>query len=149
VVKARPRCFPLVVLAMMAGLAVATEDVAGALHFPREFGPGLADIGPVRIYPPWVFADWLFRFQRNDPQAFVDASLWGGLAALVMVTLAIVVGASRRKKGRSPTDHIVKETTMPTQPAQPAIRAWRNVLPAAAPGCSQGTPYSFWVKRAT
>ncbi|MEO8779412.1 MAG: hypothetical protein ABI389_12185 [Rhodanobacter sp.] len=23
---------------------------------------------------------------------------------------------------------------------------WRNVLPAAAPGCSQGTPYSFWVK---
>ncbi|MCJ2124971.1 pectinacetylesterase family protein [Methylobacterium sp. J-077] len=25
-------------------------------------------------------------------------------------------------------------------------RRWRNVLPAAAPGCSQGTPYSFWVK---
>ena len=24
-------------------------------------------------------------------------------------------------------------------------RTWRNVLPAAAPGCSQGTPYSFWV----
>ena len=23
---------------------------------------------------------------------------------------------------------------------------WRNVLPAGAPGCSQGTPYSFWVK---
>jgi hypothetical protein len=24
---------------------------------------------------------------------------------------------------------------------------WRNVLPAAAPGCSQGTPYSFWVRQ--
>ena len=35
---------------------------------------------------------------------------------------------------------------MPIQPVQPASRAWRNVLPAAAPGCSQGTPYSFWVK---
>lgn len=23
---------------------------------------------------------------------------------------------------------------------------WRNVLPAGAPGCSQGTPYSFWAK---
>jgi hypothetical protein len=52
----------------------------------------------------------------------------------------------RRKSGTSPKDHIVKETTMPTQPVQPATRAWRNVLPAAAPGCSQGTPYSFWVK---
>jgi hypothetical protein len=23
---------------------------------------------------------------------------------------------------------------------------WRNVIPAGAPGCSQGTPYSFWAK---
>jgi len=36
---------------------------------------------------------------------------------------------------------------MPTQPAQSVRRAWRNVLPAAAPGCSQGTPYSFWVNQ--
>jgi hypothetical protein len=137
---------PLVILAAVAGLAVATQDVAAALHYPHEFGPGLADIGPVRIYPPWGFADWLFRFQHNDPQAFVEASLWGGLSALVMVTLAIIVGATRRKSETAPRDHIVKETTMPTQPVQPASRAWRNVVPAAAPGCSQGTPYSFWVK---
>jgi hypothetical protein len=25
-------------------------------------------------------------------------------------------------------------------------RDWRNVLPTAAPGCSQATPYSFWVR---
>ena len=30
--------------------------------------------------------------------------------------------------------------------AAQAADGWRNVLPAAAPGCSQGTPYSFWAK---
>jgi hypothetical protein len=29
---------------------------------------------------------------------------------------------------------------------QSMTHRWRNVLPAGAPGCSQGTPYSFWVK---
>jgi quinol-cytochrome oxidoreductase complex cytochrome b subunit len=57
--------FPLTVLALMAGLAVATQDVAGAFHYPQEFGRGLADIGPVRIYPPWVFADWYLRYERS------------------------------------------------------------------------------------
>jgi len=33
-----------------------------------------------------------------------------------------------------------------TQPVQSVGHGWRNVLPAGAPGCSQGTPYSFWVK---
>ena len=36
---------------------------------------------------------------------------------------------------------------MQNQATQSARRDWRNVLPAAAPGCSQGTPYSFWVKQ--
>jgi Pectinacetylesterase len=35
---------------------------------------------------------------------------------------------------------------MPIQPVQSVRHGWRNVLPAAAPGCSQGTPYSFWAK---
>jgi hypothetical protein len=35
---------------------------------------------------------------------------------------------------------------MPNQPLQSIRQEWRNVLPAAAPGCSQGTPYSFWAK---
>ena len=30
--------------------------------------------------------------------------------------------------------------------AAQAAEGWRNVLPAGAPGCSQGTPYSFWAK---
>ncbi len=142
---------PSVMLAAAVGLAVATQDLAEALHYPRALGPGLADVGPVRIYPPWGFAVWLFRLRPNDPQALVEASLWGGLAALAIVTLAIVVAASRRKIATSTPDHIVKarivkETNMPTQPVQPASRPWRNVLPAAAPGASQGSPYAFWVK---
>lgn len=35
---------------------------------------------------------------------------------------------------------------MKNQRFQTTDRVWRNVLPADAPGCSQGTPYSFWVK---
>lgn len=35
---------------------------------------------------------------------------------------------------------------MPKQFVQSVRHVWRNVLPAGAPGCSQGTPYSFWVK---
>lgn len=36
---------------------------------------------------------------------------------------------------------------MPTQPIRTVPNPWRNVLPAGAPGSSQGTPYSFWVKQ--
>jgi hypothetical protein len=75
------------------------------------------------------------------------------LAAFLTAILAIIVGASRGRRRRSPTDPIVhetsmvQETTLPTLPAQSVRHVWRNVLPAAAPGCSQGTPYSFWVKQ--
>lgn len=31
--------------------------------------------------------------------------------------------------------------------SQAGGRSWRNILPAGAPGCSQGTPYSFWAKQ--
>jgi hypothetical protein len=47
---------------------------------------------------------------------------------------------------RSLAAHMVQETPMPTQPVRSVRRDWRNVLPAAAPGCSQGTPHSFWAK---
>jgi len=35
---------------------------------------------------------------------------------------------------------------MQRQLVQSFRHTWRNVLPAGAPGCSQGTPYSFWVR---
>jgi len=137
---------PLLALAVMAGLAIATQHVAGAFHDPPAFGGGLADIGPVRIYPPWAFADWSLRFGRGHPRLFEAASLWGLLAAAPLVMLAIVVGTWRGGRRTSPKSPLLQETIMPTQPAPPTSQGWRNVLPAAAPGCAQGTPYSFWAK---
>lgn len=37
---------------------------------------------------------------------------------------------------------------MQSQSAPSHSRVWRNILPVAAPGCSQGTPYSFWAREA-
>jgi hypothetical protein len=34
--------FPLAALALMGSLAVATQDVAGARHYPQAFGRALA-----------------------------------------------------------------------------------------------------------
>jgi hypothetical protein len=144
--------FLLLALALMAGLAVATQDIAGTLHYPGEFGRGLADVGPARIYPPWSFADWYLRYESSSPSIFHEAGLWGLSAALLTVMLATIVGAAANRNRRSPTTHIDQETTMPTElvrsvnPVQSARCNWHNVLPAAAPGASQGTPYSFWVK---
>ena len=36
---------------------------------------------------------------------------------------------------------------MQTQLVQSLGYGWRNVVPTGAPGCSQGTPYSFWAKQ--
>ena len=42
--------------------------------------------------------------------------------------------------------HFVEETIMQPGPFLSIRRPWRNVLPAGAPGCALGTPYSFWVR---
>ena len=144
---------PLVLLALLAAFIVATQDVAAARHYPPAFGRGLAEVGLVRLYPPWAIADWYPRFGRADPRAFDHAGLWGLRAGLPPLLLAILAGAWRGGKRQPATDHTVPETTMPSQPDQSTspVRAlnpaWRNVLPVAAPGCSQGTPYSFWVRQ--
>lgn len=80
---------PLMALALLAGLATATQVVAAGFHFPREFGPGLADIGRVRIYPPWEVIGWYARYAGRYPKAFDGASLWGLLSAMPPIVLAI------------------------------------------------------------
>ncbi|HXQ45996.1 MAG TPA: type IV secretory system conjugative DNA transfer family protein, partial [Caulobacteraceae bacterium] len=88
---------PLAVLALLAGLCVATQDVAGAFHYPREFGGGLIDAGRVRIYPPWAFIGWYLTYERSYPRPFDEASLWGLLAAIVPVMFAIAVARRFRR----------------------------------------------------
>src|SRR5271155_429536 len=85
---------PFMVLAILAGLATATQQVAAAFHYPHEFGGGLIDVGRVRIYPPWAFIGWYLTFERSYPRPFDEASLWGLLAAFGPVMFAI--GVARR-----------------------------------------------------
>jgi type IV secretion system protein VirD4 len=91
---------PLTVLALLAGLCVATQDVAAVFHYPREFGGGLVDVGSVRLYPPWAFASWYLKYERSYPRPFDEASLWGLLAAFVPVMIAI--GEARRFRREPP-----------------------------------------------
>jgi type IV secretion system protein VirD4 len=90
---------PLAGLALLAGLVTATQQVAGAFHYPHEFGGGLADVGAVRIYPPWAILGWYARYAARYPKAFDTASLWGLATAMIPVGLAI--GMARRFR-RSP-----------------------------------------------
>ena len=91
---------PLAALAVLLGLAVATQDVAAVFHYPREFGNGLADLGRLRIYAPWAFLGWYARFERAYPRPIDQACLWGLLAALAPMLLAI--GLSRRFRRAPP-----------------------------------------------
>ena len=87
----------LMVAALSAGLATATQQVAGAFHYPREFGPGLADIGAVRLYPPWAVLGWYARFAARYPHAFDAASLLGLGVGLIPVILATRLTRSPRR----------------------------------------------------
>ncbi len=80
---------PFMALAILAALVTATETVAAGFHFPREFGPGLVDAGPVRIYAPWSIVGWYARYAGRYPKAFDAASLWGLLATFVPIVIAI------------------------------------------------------------
>jgi type IV secretion system protein VirD4 len=91
---------PLTGLAIVLGLFVATQDLAATFRYPREFGAGLADIGRVRIYPPWMVLSWYAHYARSYQRAFDEASLWGLLAALI--PLSIAIGLSRRFRRAPP-----------------------------------------------
>src|ERR1700744_2986863 len=84
----------LALVAVVAGLQVATQTVAAGFHFPREFGRGLTDVGPVRIYPPWAFVSWYMRYEKLYPRAFDEASLWG--LAVAMLPIGLTIGVMRR-----------------------------------------------------
>jgi type IV secretion system protein VirD4 len=90
---------PLALLAVVLGLLTASQMLAASFHYPHEFGRGLADVGRVRVYPPWAILEWYGRYARAYPKAFDEASLWG-LAAM-MVPMGIAIGIARRFR-RSP-----------------------------------------------
>jgi type IV secretion system protein VirD4 len=90
---------PFVVLALVAGLAVATQTVAAGFHYPREFGRGLVDLGQVRIYRPWSVIGWYAHYEKVYARAFDEAALWGLAAAMPPMGVAIAIA---RRFRRSP-----------------------------------------------
>ncbi|HTX48090.1 MAG TPA: type IV secretory system conjugative DNA transfer family protein [Caulobacteraceae bacterium] len=89
----------LALSAALVGLAVATQTVAAGFHFPLEFGRGLADLGHLRIYPPWAYVGWYAAYERLYPRAFDEAALWGLGAAMIPISIAVGV---MRRTARSP-----------------------------------------------
>ena len=90
---------PAAAAAILIALAVATQQVASAFHYPREFGAGLFDAGGLRIYAPWSFIGWYFRFGQTYPRQFDMA----GLIALGVALLpAMFVIAVTRRRHREP-----------------------------------------------
>ena len=89
---------PFAIAALILGLLTATQFVAAAFHYPREFGAGWADLGGVRVYAPWSVLVWYGRWAATYPKAFDEASLWGMGAALIPVGLAIAVARRIRRQ---------------------------------------------------
>ena len=88
---------PLAVSSILIGLALATQMVAAEFKYPREFGAGVFDVGPVRVYAPWSFVGWYGRFQPRYPQPFDLAGLVGLVVAVGPVMLVgLVTGRSQR-----------------------------------------------------
>ena len=82
---------PVAVLAVLLGLGWATQQAAHGLHYAAALGAGWGDVGPVRLYPPWAFAEWYVGLQPRYPRLFDGAGLAGlavALAPILLVALA-------------------------------------------------------------
>ena len=91
--NARPKIIlPLAVASVLIALSIATQSVAHDFHYPREFGHGLLDLGPTRIYAPWAFVGWYGRFAAHYQQAFDMAAMIA--FATVFVPLLLLSGLS-------------------------------------------------------
>jgi type IV secretion system protein VirD4 len=92
--KRAPIILSVTALCLALGLAVATQQVAGAFHYPRAFGRGWVDVGAVRLYAPWSFIGWYGRYARSYQQALDLAALEA--LAIGLVPAMIGIGLMRR-----------------------------------------------------
>ena len=96
---------PLAGLSIVLALAIATQQVACAFHYPAAFGYGLFDVGRTRIYAPWSFALWYARFARSYQQAFDLAALIALAVALLPTMMAIGLTRGAHRKNLSVNAH--------------------------------------------
>lgn len=85
---------PLCLLLSLIGLWAATQTAAHLFAYPRPFGAGWGELGPIRIYAPWSILTWYGRWAARHPQAFDQAALVG-LCVFVWPIL-LIAGLTRR-----------------------------------------------------
>ena len=86
----------LAAAAVVGGLWTATQEVAAAFRYPREFGLGWVDVQSVRLYAPWSILPWCARYEPAYARAFDAACLWGLAAGLAPLAAAIRLGRTQR-----------------------------------------------------
>jgi type IV secretion system protein VirD4 len=94
--------FALLLLSL-AGLAVATQTVAAALHYAPALGPPWIRLGATSVYAPWAWVTWSSRFERYAPDAFRTASAETTAASVLGCLVAALLGATRRRRKVSTT----------------------------------------------
>ena len=96
---------PATGLAVLLGLMIATQQLAGVFHYPRAFGAGLFDYQGVRVYAPWAFLRWYFRFDSAYPKALDMAAMIGlGVALAPVLLLAAATRRTRREPPKFGTE---------------------------------------------
>ena len=89
---------PIAVLAILLGLGWATQQAAHGLHYAAALGAGWADLGPVRLYRPWAFAEWYLALQPRYPRLFDGAGLAGLAVASTARGTPVRLARSRRER---------------------------------------------------
>ncbi len=94
--KHRGPLLALSILTMLFGMAFATQHIAAAFHYPREFGAGWYDAGARRFYAPWQILPWEVKFGAKYRTAFGLSEAYG--MAIAMLPIILIAGLSRRTK---------------------------------------------------
>lgn len=60
----------ILLVALVAGHVAATQYFAAKLGYQELLGSGLFDLGSGRVYEPFAFWEWFFRFYEDAPEVF-------------------------------------------------------------------------------
>jgi len=94
----RRAALAIIPLLVLLGLSAATQVAALIARYPREFGAGLIDFGPHRLYAPWSILPWYATYARAYPHPFDVAAVTG--LAVVLAPSLLLIAASRRFTAR-------------------------------------------------
>lgn len=78
----------ILLLALVAGHAAATQYFAAKLGYQEILGSGLFELGRGKVYEPFAFWVWFFRFYEDAPQVFARGFSFIGIgfgAGVVLV----------------------------------------------------------------